>query len=245
MIEVKNLTKYFGDICAVNDISFTIENCSVVGFLGPNGAGKSTTIRLMSGVLRPDSGTSKICGQNITTNTLQAQSSFGYLPEAAAGFGNLTVREFLTYCGECRAMWGEPLSLAIQETTKLIELQPALDQEIRKLSKGWRQRAWLAQAILHDPPVLMLDEPTDGLDPNQKDKINDLIRQKKVDKTIILSTHILEEVEEVCDRVLLIANGNIVANTTPENLVQEFGSLSKAFKTLTAQEPTLPRHNSQ
>ena len=245
MIEVKNLTKYFGDICAVNDISFKIENGSVVGFLGPNGAGKSTTIRLMSGVLRPDSGTSKICGQNITTNTLQAQSSFGYLPEAAAGFGNLTVREFLTYCGECRAMWGEPLSLAIQETTNLIELQPALDQEIRKLSKGWRQRAWLAQAILHDPPVLMLDEPTDGLDPNQKDKINDLIRQKKVDKTIILSTHILEEVEEVCDRVLLIANGNIVANTTPGNLVQEFGSLSKAFKTLTRQEPALPRHNSR
>jgi len=236
MIEVKNLTKNFGSICAVNDISFQIEKNSVVGFLGPNGAGKSTTIRLMSGVLKPDYGTSKICGHDITTNTLHAQSCFGYLPEAAAGYGNLTVREFLTYCGECRNMWGEPLALAIEKTAKLIELQPALNQEIRKLSKGWRQRAWLAQAILHDPPVLMLDEPTDGLDPNQKDKINELIRQKKLNKTIILSTHILEEVEEVCDRVLLIANGNIVADDTTKNLVQKFGNLSKAFKTLTAKE---------
>lgn len=242
MIEVRNLTKRFGDILAVNDVSFKIENCSVVGFLGPNGAGKSTTIRLMSGVLQPDFGTAKICGHEITTDGLHAQSCFGYLPEAAAGFGNLTVREFLTYCGECRAMWGESLTRAIERTTELIELRPALDQEIRKLSKGWRQRAWLAQAILHDPPVLILDEPTDGLDPNQKDKINDLIRQKRVDKTIILSTHILEEVEEVCDRVLLIANGSIVADDTPENLVQEFGSLSKAFRTLTTVELIPQRH---
>jgi ABC-2 type transport system ATP-binding protein len=242
MIEVKNLSKRFGDIVAVNDVSFNIENSSVVGFLGPNGAGKSTTIRLMCGVLQLDFGTVKICGHDITTSELHAQSCFGYLPEAAAGFGNLTVREFLTYCGECRAMWGEPLKSAIEKTTDLIDLRPALDQEIRKLSKGWRQRAWLAQSILHDPPVLILDEPTDGLDPNQKDKINDLIRQKKVDKTIILSTHILEEVEEVCDRVLLIANGSIVADNTPENLVQEFGSLSKAFRTLTTKEPNPQRY---
>ena len=243
MIEVKNLTKRFGNIVAVNDVSFNIANRSVVGFLGPNGAGKSTTIRLMSGVLKPEFGTAKICGHDITTEGLHAQSCFGYLPEAAAGFGNLTVREFLTYCGECRAMWGDPLSLAIEKTIDLIELRPALDQEIRKLSKGWRQRAWLAQAILHDPPVLILDEPTDGLDPNQKDKINDLIRQKKADKTIILSTHILEEVEEVCDRVILISNGSIVADNTPENLVQEFGTLSKAFKTLTTKEPIPQRYN--
>jgi ABC-2 type transport system ATP-binding protein len=242
MIEVRNLTKRFGDICAVNDVSFKIKNSSVVGFLGPNGAGKSTTIRLMSGVLRPDFGTAEICGHDITTDGLYAQSCFGYLPEAAAGFGNLTVREFLTYCGECRAMWGEPLTSAIEQTSDLIELRPALDQEIKKLSKGWRQRAWLAQAILHDPPVLILDEPTDGLDPNQKDKINDLIRQKTVDKTIILSTHILEEVEEVCDRVLLIANGSIVADDKPENLVHEFGSLSKAFKILTTKEVIPKRH---
>ena len=233
MIEVRNLTKRFGDILAVNDVSFKIASCSVVGFLGPNGAGKSTTIRLMTGALRPDFGTAKICGHDITSDELHAQSSFGYLPEAAAGFGNLTVREFLEYCGECRAIWGEPLADAIERTIGLIELRPALDHEIRKLSKGWRQRAWLAQAILHDPPVLILDEPTDGLDPNQKDKINDLIRQKKVDKTIILSTHILEEVEEVCDRVLMIANGGIVADDTPETLVQEYGSLSKAFRVLT------------
>jgi ABC-2 type transport system ATP-binding protein len=234
MIEVKNLTKHFGNICAVNDISFKIETSTVVGFLGPNGAGKSTTIRLISGFLKPDSGIAQICGYNINTNGLRAQSCFGYLPEAAAGFGNLTVREFLTYCGECRGIWGEPLNLAIEETANLIELRPALDQVIKKLSKGWRQRAWLAQTILHDPPVLILDEPTDGLDPNQKDKINGLIRQKKTDKTILLSTHILEEVDDVCDRVLLIANGSIVADDSPENLAQEFGSLSKAFKTLTA-----------
>jgi len=236
MIEVRNLTKRFGEILAVNNVSFKVESSTVVGFLGPNGAGKSTTIRLMSGVLRPDFGTANICGYDIISDGLSAQSCFGYLPEAAAGFGNLTVREFLIYCGECRAMWGEPLTQAIERTTELIELRPALDQEIRKLSKGWRQRAWLAQAILHDPPVLILDEPTDGLDPNQKDKINDLIRQKKEDKTIILSTHILEEVEEVCDRVLMIANGGIVADDTPENLIQEHGSLSKAFRTLTTRQ---------
>jgi ABC-2 type transport system ATP-binding protein len=243
MIEVRNLTKRFGDILAVNDVSFKIENSSVVGFLGPNGAGKSTTIRLMSGVLRPDFGTASICGYDIISDGLRAQSCFGYLPEAAAGFGNLTVREFLTYCGECRAMWGECLTQEIERTTELIELGPALDQEIRKLSKGWRQRAWLAQAILHDPPVLILDEPTDGLDPNQKDKINELIRQKKVDKTIILSTHILEEVEEVCDRILMIANGCIVADDTPENLVQEYESLSKAFRTLTTKQAVEQGHN--
>jgi len=236
MIEVRNLTKRFGEILAVNNVSFKVESSTVVGFLGPNGAGKSTTIRLMSGVLRPDFGTANICGYDIISDGLSAQSCFGYLPEAAAGFGNLTVREFLIYCGECRAMWGEPLTQAIERTTELIELRPALDQEIRKLSKGWRQRAWLAQAILHDPPVLILDEPTDGLDPNQKDKINDLIRQKKEDKTIILSTHILEEVEEVCDRVLMIANGGIVSDDTPENLIQEHGSLSKAFRTLTTRQ---------
>jgi len=243
MIEVRNLTKRFGDILAVNDVSFKIENSSVVGFLGPNGAGKSTTIRLMSGVLRPDFGTASICGYDIISDGLCAQSCFGYLPEAAAGFGNLTVREFLTYCGECRAMWGEYLTQEIERTTELIELGPALDQEIRKLSKGWRQRAWLAQAILHDPPVLILDEPTDGLDPNQKDKINELIRQKRVDKTIILSTHILEEVEEVCDRILMIANGCIVADDTPENLVQEYESLSKAFRALTTKQAVEQGHN--
>ena len=241
MIQVRNLTKRFGDICAVNDVSFKIENSSVVGFLGPNGAGKSTTIRLMSGVLRPDIGTAKICGHDITTEELQAQNCFGYLPEAAGGFGILTVREFLTYCGECRGMWGDTLIRAIEKTAELVELGPALNEEMKKLSKGWRQRAWLAQAILHDPLVLILDEPTDGLDPNQKDKINDLIRQKRVNKTIILSTHILEEVEEVCDRVLLIANGCIVADGTPENLIYEFGSLPKAFKTLTTKE-SFQRH---
>lgn len=236
MIEVKNLTKYFGNTCAVNDISFRIEECSVVGFLGPNGAGKSTTIRLMSGVLKPDFGISTICGYDITTQSLRAQSCFGYLPEAAAGFSNLTVREFLTYCGESREMWGKRLAVAIEKTAEQIELLPAIDQEIRKLSKGWRQRAWLAQAILHDPPVLMLDEPTDGLDPNQKDKINNFIRQKRSNKTIILSTHILEEVEEVCDRVLIIANGNIVADSSPEDLAKKYGNLSKAFKNLTTEE---------
>jgi ABC-2 type transport system ATP-binding protein len=196
----------------------------------------------MSGVLRPDFGIANICGYDITTDGLQAQSCFGYLPEAAAGFGNLTVREFLTYCGESRAMWGKTLTQAIEKTNEQIELHPALDQEIGKLSKGWRQRAWLAQAILHDPPVLILDEPTDGLDPNQKDKINDLIRQKKVDKTIILSTHILEEVEEVCDRVLMIANGSSVADDTPGNLVQEHGSLSNAFRTLTKKQSVSQVH---
>ena len=174
----------------------------------------------MSGVLKPDFGISTICGYDITTQSLHAQSCFGYLPEAAAGFSNLTVREFLTYCGESREMWGKRLAVAIEKTAEQIELLPAIDQEIRKLSKGWRQRAWLAQAILHDPPVLMLDEPTDGLDPNQKHEVRKLITEmgEAQGKAIVLSTHILEEVEAVCTRAVIINKGKVVADDTPEAL---------------------------
>ncbi len=234
LLEAQNLTRSFGDFVAVRDVSFEIGQGSVVGFLGPNGAGKSTTMRLLTGYLQPDRGTANIAGYDIVRQTLGARAHLGYLPEAATGFPNLTAREFLQYCGECRGLWGRNLRTAIDRVSEETTLTGALDQRIRTLSKGWRQRAWFAQAMLHDPPVLILDEPTDGLDPNQKAHARHLIRSIASRKAIILSTHILEEAEEICDRVMFIANGEIVADDTPKNLSDRKGRLAKAFERLTA-----------
>ena len=232
MIEAKNLTKNFGEVRAIDDVSFKVEAGTVVGFLGPNGAGKSTTIRLLAGYLQADQGTAEICGYDMSAESLAAKSCFGYLPEAAAGFSHLTVREFLSFSGESRGLFGHALADAVDNTCERVELRPVLDQHIKELSKGWRQRAWLAQAILHDPPVLILDEPTDGLDPNQKDLVNALIRSEAANKAIILSTHNLEEVKEICNRVIMIANGRIVADDKPYNLADSDGSLSSSFRQL-------------
>ena len=168
MIEADNLVKNFGSVVAVNDVSFHISPGEVVGFLGANGAGKSTTMRLLTGCLKADAGSARIEGHDIARETRAAQSKLGYLPEAASGFPQLTVREFLKFTGEARGMWRKDLINAIDQTAARIELRPALDQKMAELSKGWRQRAWLAQALLHDPPILILDEPTDGLDPGQR-----------------------------------------------------------------------------
>ncbi|MGI9382311.1 MAG: ABC transporter ATP-binding protein, partial [Methyloligellaceae bacterium] len=176
MIEARKLSKAFGGHPAVEDVSFEIARGTVVGFLGPNGAGKSTTMRLLTGYLRPDRGEARIAGHDVGTETARARACLGYLPEAAAGFPNLTVREFLIYCAECRGLWGAARDAAIDRVSEEIQLGPALSQRMRTLSKGWRQRAWFAQAILHDPPVLIFDEPTDGLDPNQKAHVRDFIR---------------------------------------------------------------------
>lgn len=212
MIEAQGLHMRFGERVAVNGVSFTVEAGSVVGFLGPNGAGKSTTMRMLVGYLKPISGRALICGEDMGRNRRVAQACVGYLPEAADGFPNLTVQEFLTFCGEARGIWGKALKSRIRGVCDQIELRPALSTKLGELSKGWRQRAWFAQSILHDPPVLIMDEPTDGLDPNQKEQVRALIRTMSSHKAILFSTHILEEVEKMCNRAIILADGRIVAN---------------------------------
>jgi len=236
MIEARNLRMTFGARPVVDDVSFTVETGSVVGFLGPNGAGKSTTMRLLTGYLTPVSGTAAICGHDVVRDRRAAQACFGYLPEAVGGFPNLTVGEFLAFCGEARGMGGTRLTAAVAKVCERIELTSALDIPMRELSKGWRQRAWLAQAILHEPPVLIMDEPTDGLDPNQKEHVRDLIRTVAPMTTILISTHILEEAEEICSRAIVIAAGRIVADDTPAGLADARGRLAGAFRDLTASQ---------
>lgn len=235
MIEARQLSMHFGGRLVVDGISFTVEPGTVAGFLGPNGAGKTTTMRLLTGFLRPVSGTALICGHDIGRAPRAAQACFGYLPEAATGFPNLTVREFLTYCGEARGVRGGALKAAIDRVCGRIALGPALETRMKELSKGWRQRAWLAQAIVHDPPVLIMDEPTDGLDPNQKLQVRQLIRAVAPEKAILLSTHILEEAEEVCNRAIIIAGGRVVADDAPASLADRRGRLGEAFHRLTAE----------
>ena len=206
---------------------------NIVGFLGPNGAGKSTTMRILTGFLKADSGFANICGFDTYTNRLAAQSCLGYLPEAVSGFSHLTGREFLMFCCSSRGIKGKNRLIAINRVIKMIDLGFVIDKKIETLSKGWRQRIWLGQAILHEPPVLILDEPTDGLDPNQKDHLRGLIKLIGSDKAIILSTHILEEAEELCDRVVILSNGQKVTDKLKVDLVDTHGKLSKAFRQLT------------
>ena len=234
MIEASQLYKNFGHLVAVDQVSFNIEPGQVVGFLGANGAGKSTTMRLLTGYLTADSGVARIAGHDIVQERKRAQSLIGYLPEAANGFPQLTVREFLAFTGEARGIWGRDLNKAIDQVAEKIDLGPSMHRKILELSKGWRQRAWLAQALLHDPMVLILDEPTDGLDPNQKDIVRQLIREVSKNKAIILSSHILEEAEEICDRVIVIAEGRIVTDRPVSELLDARGRLSTAFKQLTS-----------
>ena len=217
MIEASKLCKNFGRLVAVNHASFNIQPGEVVGFLGANGAGKTTTMRLLTGYIVPSFGFSRIAGFNVASDRKRAQSMIGYLPEAANGFPQLTVHEFLVFSGEARGIWRHSLKNAIDRVAELIHLQPSMNKKIFELSKGWRQRAWLAQALLHDPPVLILDEPTDGLDPNQKYEVRELLLQMSSDKAIVISTHILEEVDAVCSRAMIIAHGELLADGTPED----------------------------
>lgn len=233
MIKAENLSMRFGARLAVRDVSFQVTRGEVVGFLGPNGAGKSTTMRMLTGCLEPQAGTAEICGYDIRSARRKAQSSIGYLPEAAGSYPHLRVGEFLTYCAEARGLGGAAARKAIREVAEEIHLQSALDTTMSALSKGWRQRAWLAQALLHDPPVLILDEPTDGLDPIQKELVRRLIRGLAARKAVLLSTHILEEAEEVCSRVIVIRDGAIVADQPTAQLVDKAGRLTPAFHRLT------------
>ncbi len=218
MIEAKNLTKYFGQALAVDDVSFKVEKGEVLGFLGPNGAGKSTTMRMITGFLHPSSGTAVIGGHDVTQSPLKARRKLGYLPENAPVYQDMTVEGFLGFIAAIRGLSGKAKDRRIDETLERCFLSNVRYQPIDTLSKGYKQRVCFAQSILHDPEYLIMDEPTDGLDPNQKHEVRSMIREMAHRKVIILSTHILEEVEAVCTRAIIIARGKIVADDTPQNL---------------------------
>ena len=218
MIEIKNLTKKFDQFIAVNDLSFSVGEGEVLGFLGPNGAGKSTTMKVITGFLSPSSGSILIDNNDVSTKPIDAKALIGYLPEGAPCYGDMTPLEFLKFIAEIRGFQGQDCIDRVQHVIKEVELQKVCMQSIETLSKGFKRRVGLAQAILHDPKVLILDEPTDGLDPNQKHHVRELIKSLAKDKIVIISTHILEEVSAVCTRAIIIDAGRIVADGTPEEL---------------------------
>jgi len=235
MIEISNLTKRFAQHTVVDDLSFRVERGEVLGFLGPNGAGKSTTMKMLTGFLAPTSGTASILGFDIQKDRLKAQRQIGYLPEGAPCYGDMRVRSFLEFIAEVRGFKGAEKCERVAKAVAQVELEQVLEQSIETLSKGFKRRVGLAQAILHDPKVLILDEPTDGLDPNQKHQVRKLIQSLSYDKIVIISTHILEEVSAVCTRAVVIAHGKLFADGTPLEL--ESRSRYHQAVTLVAEEP--------
>jgi ABC-2 type transport system ATP-binding protein len=221
MIEVKKLSKRFGEFTAVDDLSFSVVAGEVLGFLGPNGAGKSTTMKMITGFLAPSAGSISVCGHSIGKDAIAAKKLMGYLPEGAPSYGDMTVTQFLKFVGDIRGLKGVARSRAISEAVEQIDLGGVVDQSIETLSKGLKRRVGLAQAILHDPKVLILDEPTDGLDPNQKHQVRQLIKNLSQEKIVIVSTHILEEVSAVCSRAIVISNGKLVRDSKPADLESE------------------------
>lgn len=221
MIEVIEISRNFGRFQAVSNVSFQVQKSEVLGFLGPNGAGKSTTMKMLTGYLQPSSGDALICGHSVTKQSLKARAKIGYLPESAPSYGEMQVEEFLRFAGKVRGLTGGKLNSQIEKVLEDTSLQTVRKQLIETLSKGYRQRTCLAQSLLHDPPVLLLDEPTDGLDPNQKYEVRKLISQLKEDRTILVSTHILEEVEAICTRAIILSEGKIVGDGTPEELLSK------------------------
>ncbi len=221
MIKVENLSKSFGTKVAVNRVSFTVERGEVLGFLGPNGAGKSTTMRMITGFIPPSEGTVSVGGHDIVDDPIAAKRLIGYLPENAPAYTDMTVEGFLGFIAELRGLHGDARKKAIHRVVEMCFLESVLYQSVDTLSKGYRHRTCFAQSIIHDPDVLVLDEPTDGLDPNQKHEVRSLIRRMGERKAIIFSTHILEEVEAVCSRAIIIDRGQIVANGTPQHWKQQ------------------------
>ncbi len=219
MIRADGLVKTFGSRTAVDGISFAVAPGEVLGFLGPNGAGKTTTMRMLAGFVPPTAGRAEICGHDIGEAPVAAKQKLGYLPEGAPSYGEMTPGDFLAFIGRIRGLSGANLSRRLADVTGRLQLGDVLHQPIETLSKGFRRRVGLAQAILHDPPVLILDEPTDGLDPNQKHEVRELIQAMAPGKVIVISTHILEEVDAVCTRAIIIANGRIVADEQPATLI--------------------------
>ncbi len=221
MIEVIEISRNFGRFQVVNNVSFRVQKGEVLGFLGPNGAGKSTTMKMLTGYLQPSSGDALICGHSVTKQSIKARAEIGYLPESAPSYGEMQVEEFLRFAGKVRGLAGKKLNSQIEKVLEDTSLKTVRKQLIETLSKGYRQRTCLAQSLLHDPPVLLLDEPTDGLDPNQKYEVRKLISQLKADRTILVSTHILEEVEAICTRAIILSEGKIVGDGTQEELLSK------------------------
>ncbi|WP_411827400.1 ABC transporter ATP-binding protein [Luteolibacter sp. AS25] len=235
MIEAAKLTKRFGSKLAVDNLSFTVKKGEVLGFLGPNGAGKSTTMRMVTGFIPPTSGDASICGISITKDPKIAKRKIGYLPESAPLYNDMTVSGFLKFCAEIRGLVGIEKNEAVERSIETCFLTSVAHQSIDTLSKGYRHRTCLAQALLHDPEVLILDEPTDGLDPNQKYEVRQLIKRLGETKAILFSTHILEEVEASCTRAVIVDRGAIVADGTPAELLAQSGtnSLTDLFRKVT------------
>lgn len=239
MISVQNLVKDYGSIRAVNDISFEVKPGDILGFLGPNGAGKSTTMKMITGFLTPTSGTARVGGHDIQTNPIEAKRLLGYLPESGPLYAEMTALEMLNFAAEIRGLSGPRKDAALERVITICHLEQVRHQTIETLSKGFRQRVGLAQALLHEPACLILDEPTDGLDPNQKREVRNLIGSMARDKAIVLSTHILEEVDAMCNRVIIIARGELVVDDTPEGLRQRFpdkANLDEIFYELTQKQ---------
>jgi ABC-2 type transport system ATP-binding protein len=218
MLEIRSLYKNFGPLVAVDDVSFTVARGEVLGFLGPNGAGKSTTMKMITGFLAPTSGTAVICGADIQERPLAAKRQFGYLPEGAPAYPDMNVADFLRFVAHIRGYRGAEATARIDHIVELVHLNEVYEQRIETLSKGFRRRVGVAQALIHDPPVVILDEPTDGLDPNQKYEMRGILAAMQSEKAIIISTHLLEEVEAVCSRAIIIARGRILADGTPADL---------------------------
>lgn len=239
MIEVKGLVKTYGQKRAVDGVSFRVNRGDILGFLGPNGAGKSTTMKMITGFLRPDAGAALVDGIDVAVDPVAVKSRIGYLPESAPAYPEMTVEEFLTFIAEVRGFrTKDTRAAAVERAVTLTHLNSVRKQTIETLSKGFKQRVGFAQALLHDPSVLVLDEPTDGLDPNQKNEVRALIKTMAAEKAVILSTHILEEVGAICTRVIIISAGKIVADETPAQLRarQPGARLDEIFRSLTTSD---------
>lgn len=232
LIEAKQLSKAYGDIRAVRDVSFAVERGEVVGFLGPNGAGKSTTMKLLAGHLRADAGAAIIAGHDVADAAVLAKQHLGYSPEGAPAYGEMTVREFLRFAADLRAL-ADPAE-SVRRTLALCRLDEVAAQNIDTLSKGYRMRVGFAQAVIHDPAVLILDEPTDGLDPNQKFEVRRILKEMASRKAVIVSTHILEEVGELCTRVIVIAKGEVRCDESRDQFLARGDDLNAVFRRLTA-----------
>ncbi len=220
MIRAQSLTRRYGPLLAVDNLSFEVEPGTILGFLGPNGAGKSTTMKMLTGFLEPTSGSAQIFGHDIRNDGLAARRRLGYLPEGAPLYGELSVERFLSFVAEARGFRGDELRRRRHAAIDRLNLGEVAGQTIETLSKGFKRRVGIAQAILHDPPALILDEPTDGLDPNQKHEVRRLISEMSSDKIMIISTHILEEVDALCTRAMIIARGRLLADDSPEGLLK-------------------------
>jgi len=235
MISVKQLRRNFGPVTAVDGVSFDVAKGEVMGFLGPNGAGKTTVMRILACFLAPDSGTATVAGYDILKNPVQVRQSLGYLAENAPAYDEMTVGSFLNFVCDAREIEGKKRRRALDRIVPMCAIESVYHQTIETLSKGYKRRVGLAQALIHDPEVLILDEPTDGLDPNQKYEVRELINKMSRDKCIIVSTHILEEVEAVCSRTIIISRGRILVDSTPEKLKSEHRcSLDEVFRKITS-----------